>query len=185
MNDFLPLKSHSLFIDRDGVINSRIYGGYVTKIQEFHFLPGVFESFKIFNRVFDKIIVVTNQQGVGKGLMTLSDLEAIHSYMVDAIVKNGGRVDAIYYCTQLADRADNCRKPGKFMALKAKADYPAIEFTKSVMAGDSESDILFGKNSGMKTVLIGNEKLPESLKPDYHFNDLLSFAAKLEKEFFL
>jgi histidinol-phosphate phosphatase family protein len=182
MNDFAFLKSHSLFIDRDGVINRRIFGGYVTKISEFDFLPGVFESFRIFNRVFNKIIVVTNQQGVGKGLMTVSDLEKIHAFMTENIGKNGGRIDAVYYCTMLANIERNCRKPDKYMALEAKDDFPEINFSKSIMVGDSESDILFGKNSGMKTILIGDEKLSDGIVPDFRFPVLLDFAKRLEKE---
>ncbi len=181
MNDFVISKSHSLFIDRDGVINRRIFNGYVTRIDEFEFLPGVLESFEIFNGLFNKIIVVTNQQGVGKGLMSKNDLEKIHSYMIKEIENAGGRIDALFYCTDLKEKPENCRKPSIYMAQEAKRRFPDIDFSKSVMTGDSESDILFGKNAGMKTVLIGENILTENAFPDEVYPDLISFARSLKK----
>ena len=71
----------TLFLDRDGVINVRIIDGYVTKTEEFEFLPNVIEAFKIFKNKFKRIIVVTNQQGVGKGVMTIEDVISVHNYM--------------------------------------------------------------------------------------------------------
>ena len=75
----------TLFLDRDGVINVRIIDGYVTNIEDFEFLPNVIEAFKIFKDKFKRIIIVTNQQGVGKGIMTNEDVRNVHSYMVHEI----------------------------------------------------------------------------------------------------
>ncbi len=150
--------SWTLFLDRDGVINKRIFGGYVTNPSNFEFLPGVLESISTFAKVFGKIIVVTNQQGVGKGLMTESELNYLHNHMKSEILKNNGRIDSIYYCTDLAHSIDNCRKPSTKMAKKAQSEFPSINFSKSIMVGDSKSDIEFGKNSEMKTVFIGEAK---------------------------
>ena len=86
----------TLFLDRDGVINVRIIDGYVTKIEEFEFMPNVIEAFKIFKDKFKRIIVVTNQQGVGKGIMTNEDVERVHEYMIQQIENQGGRIDKIY-----------------------------------------------------------------------------------------
>ena len=68
----------TLFLDRDGVINVRIIDGYVTKIEEFEFLPNVIEALRIFKNKFKYIIVVTNQQGVGKGIMKFEDVEEVN-----------------------------------------------------------------------------------------------------------
>ncbi|NOY49807.1 MAG: HAD-IIIA family hydrolase [Chlorobi bacterium] len=145
--------SWCLFLDRDGVINKRIYGGYVTEWKKFRFQPGAQEALATFANKFKYIFVVTNQQGVGKGLMTISQLVELHSDMVSEIESKGGRITKIYFCTDLASLKDNCRKPSTVMAKKAKQDYPDIDFSKSVMIGDSESDIIFGKNAAMHTVL--------------------------------
>jgi len=163
--------SWTLFIDRDGVINKRIFGDYVKKTTDFHFEKGVFEFFKFANTHFHKIIVVTNQQGVGKGLMTLSELELIHDFMKNTIQINSGRIDRIYAATNLKNDNLDTRKPLPFMGLKAKKDFPTIDFTKSIMIGDTDSDILFGKKLGMKTILINSKELVTE-KPDFSVSTL-------------
>jgi D-glycero-D-manno-heptose 1,7-bisphosphate phosphatase len=167
----------TLFLDRDGVINKRPPGDYIKKWAEFEFLPGVREALKILAGKFDRIIVITNQQGIGKGLMTKEDLENIHANMKAAIAENGGRIDAVYYCPDLATDAYNCRKPSTFMAEQAKKDFPEIDFPKSMMVGDTLSDMEFGRNAGMKTVFINSDNsLLDPATYDYSFIDLLAFA---------
>lgn len=167
----------SLFLDRDGVINVRPYNDYVKNLSEFIFISGALEAFRIFAGLFGKTLVVTNQQGVGLGLMNQSILDEIHHFLGDQVAKNGGRVDRIYCCTDIKIKDKNCRKPSITMALQAKADFPAIDFSKSVMVGDTSSDIEFGRNAGMFCVLIGDEKT--SIEPDLQFDSLLSFAKYL------
>ena len=171
-------KSWTLFLDRDGVINVRLIDDYVKNINEFEFLPGVLEAFKIFSEKFGRIIIVTNQQGVGKGLMTLKDVDEVHSFMKKEIEAQKGRIDAIYVCPQLKSDPDNFRKPSPRMAYMAQHDFPEIDLEKSVMIGDSNSDIEFGKNAGMYTILIGDE--PVKCKPDSSFESLLEFAKILK-----
>lgn len=169
----------TLFLDRDGVINKRIFGGYVKNIEEWEFKPGVIDAINILSSIFKYVIVVTNQQGVGKGLMTEADLQVVHNHFISEVKRAGGRIDAIYYCTKLASDENNCRKPSNFMALKAKADFQDIDFSKSVMLGDSKSDILFGKNSAMKTVLhLSEEKV--DVEADMEVDSLISFAECLK-----
>ena len=167
-------KSWTLFLDRDGVINVRLIDDYVKNINEFEFLPGVIEAFKIFAEKFGPIIIVTNQQGVGKGLMTLQDVDNVHDFMKKEIDNQKGRIDAIYVCPQLKSDPNNFRKPSPRMAYMAQHDFPEIDFEKSVMIGDSNSDIEFGKNAGMYTILIGDE--PVKCKPDSKFESLIKFA---------
>ncbi|MBO5848738.1 MAG: HAD family hydrolase [Bacteroidales bacterium] len=167
----------TLFLDRDGVINVRIIDGYVTKTEEFEFLPNVIEAFKIFKNKFKRIIVVTNQQGVGKGVMTIEDVISVHNYMNQQIENQGGKIDKIYFCPQLKSVADNYRKPSPKMAFFAKDDFPEIDFSKSIMVGDMNSDIEFGKNAGMKTVFIGDNEL--KINPDSRYNSLYDFAKTL------
>lgn len=167
----------TLFLDRDGVINVRIIDGYVTKTEEFEFLPNVIEAFKIFKNKFKRIIVVTNQQGVGKGVMTIEDVISVHNYMNQQIENQGGKIDKIYFCPQLKSVKDNYRKPSPKMAFFAKDDFPEIDFSKSIMVGDMNSDIEFGKNAGMKTVFIGDNEL--KINPDSRYDSLYDFAKTL------
>lgn len=148
------MKGFTLFLDRDGVINDRLVGDYVLHRGDFRFMPGVLEALRFFAGYFGRIIVVTNQQGIGKGLMTEADIQDIHKFMLSEIRQAGGRVDAVYYCPDLQQKPDNCRKPGPAMAFQAQRDFPEIEFSESVMVGDSISDIDFGFLLGMRTVLI-------------------------------
>lgn len=147
--------SWTLFLDRDGVINERLPEDYVKTVSEFKFLPGVVESIAAFSKIVGKIIVVTNQQGISKGLMTKTDLEAIHQFFKNEIHQHGGRIDAIYVAPQLASENSIMRKPAIGMALQAQQDFPEIDFEKSIMVGDTLSDMEFGKRAGMKTIWIG------------------------------
>jgi histidinol-phosphate phosphatase family protein len=144
---------NTLFLDRDGIINRLRSNDYVKTWAEFEFLPDVFEALARWAKQFKYIIIVTNQRGVGKGLMTEKDLQEIHRKMISEIEKHEGRIDKIYHCTALDD-ADTNRKPNIGMALQAKRDFPDIDFGKSVMIGDSESDMQFAENAGMKGIKI-------------------------------
>lgn len=170
----------TLFLDRDGVINVRPYQDYVKKPSEFQFLPGVKDAIALLRKYFKYLIIVTNQQGIGKGLMTENVLVSIHNKMLLELERHNGKIDAIYFCGMLASQKNTCRKPEPFMALKAKEDFPDIEFTQSIMAGDTSSDILFGQNLGMKTIQIGEEQI--AIKANFLFPDLLSFAKSLDQK---
>jgi len=173
-------KEWTLFLDRDGVINRRIPGGYVTRWEDFVFLEGVQEAIGRLSKIFGTLIIVSNQQGVGKGLMSDLDLHDIDSTMRDAISKAGGRIDAAYYSPHLESIRHPDRKPGTGMAMQAKADFPHIDFEKCVMIGDTPADMEFGRKLGMVNVLIGKED-EDSAMADYRFDSLLSFAKAIEE----
>jgi D-glycero-D-manno-heptose 1,7-bisphosphate phosphatase len=164
----------TLFLDRDGVINTRIIGGYVTKINEFNFLPGVKDAISFFTSKFYKILVVTNQQGIAKGLMSECNLLEIHRYMLDELKKTNGIIDKCYFAPDIKSSYNKMRKPNSGMALAAKIDFPMINFNKSIMIGDTDSDILFGKNVGMKTVRIKTIE-PIHIEADITVNSLEEF----------
>ncbi|HEU4719400.1 MAG TPA: HAD family hydrolase [Bacteroidia bacterium] len=167
-------KSWTLFLDRDGVINVRFPGDYVKHVGEFGFLPGAKEAIARLSGIFGKIIVVTNQQGIGKGIYTEEDLASIHAHMVSEIEKAGGRIDAVYFAPHLESENSPMRKPGTGMAGQAKKDFPSIDFSRSVMIGDSASDMVFARNAGMKAVFIGTgENLPGN--PDFTCASLSDF----------
>jgi len=185
LKDLKTDKSWTLFLDRDGVINRKIENSYVLGWDDFVFIDGVKEAFRIFYKHFGRIIVVTNQQCIGKGLIRAWEIELIHNKMVDDIFKSGGKIDRVYYSSDVESNLllslpyeTVSRKPGTYMALKAKKEFPEIDFNKSLMAGDSYSDMLFGKRLGMKNILIGENKLV-----DPGINELVSFKYNNLKEF--
>jgi D-glycero-D-manno-heptose 1,7-bisphosphate phosphatase len=175
-------KDWTLFLDRDGVINVRLVDDYVKRWDEFVFLDEAIESIIALSGQFARVVVVTNQQGVGKGLMQEDDLKMIHSKMVKAIAQAGGKIDRVYYCTALAQEGAPCRKPNPGMALQAKHDFPEINFKKSLMVGDSLSDVRFGKNLGMTTVLVASDNKLAKKHPeltDFCFENLKALAGHL------
>jgi histidinol-phosphate phosphatase family protein len=180
--DTAPTQQNSgwtLFLDRDGVINHRLKDEYVRNIEQFRFIEGVTDALARLKDFFEPIIIVTNQQGIGKGLMTESDLAAIHRYMLDTITTGGGCIDAIYYCPAMDSENHPDRKPNTGMAQHAKLDYPELDFERAVMVGDSESDIIFGRTLGMKTVFISGAKpavFSATPPADMTFRDLASFT---------
>jgi len=175
-------KSWSLFLDRDGVINKKIEGDYVRTWSQFEFLPGVIEALKILRKIFGRIIIITNQRGIGRGLMTEEDLKLIHTKMCEVLGKNGIKIDKIYFCPHDYEKEEcNCRKPKGGMVLKAKLEFPDINLRKSVIIGDSESDIELGVNLGMIPVYITKE-VPNKLNinPILKFYSLWDFARCLK-----
>ena len=170
-------KSWTLFLDRDGVINEKLDNTYVKNWSEFSFLNGSLEAISKLSKVFGKIFIVTNQRGIGKGLMTEQDLIFIHTAMIDVINSNSGRIDKIYYCPEIRDVAF-CRKPNIGMAMKAKSDFPEINFEKSVIIGDSPSDIEFGERLKMKKVFIGEWKCQFIGSVDFICSNLLDASTK-------
>lgn len=170
----------SLFLDRDGVLNRRIPGSYITDPADFVPERGAMQALGLLNNHFQHIVVITNQAGIGKGLMQETDLQAIHQKMLALAAATGGRIDRIYFCPHLPTAGCACRKPATGMALQAKTDLPEIDFSTAWMVGDSLSDMLLGQVLGMTTVLISG-KFEEAgqlaaLEVDHRFESLLEFA---------
>ena len=175
-------KSWTLFLDRDGVINIEKDMDYINYWSEFTFYHGVLRAIAKLSHVFGRIVVVTNQKGVAKGLTNEVELGLIHGNMIKEIEAAGGRIDAVFYCPDMEDTSPN-RKPNPGMAYLAKAAFPEIDFSKSIMVGNNKSDLHFGRNAGMKTVYVRTTKpsavLPEGLA-DLDVEDLAGFAAGIE-----
>ncbi|MCO5232416.1 MAG: HAD-IIIA family hydrolase [Chitinophagales bacterium] len=169
----------TLFLDRDGVINKNIDGGYVLKWEDFEFYPGFLNSIKSLSEHFKYIIVITNQQCIGKGLLSHDELAEIHQQMKEVIQLNGGRIDAIYYAPDLKSATNLLRKPNIGMPLLAKNHFPDIDFRQSIILGDKDSDIELGRKLEMKTVWMKND-LYFSSKADYTIS---SFEELLEIKF--
>ena len=172
-------KNWTLFLDRDGVINKKIDNDYVKQWIEFEFIEGVLDALKFLNTLFGNIIVVTNQQGIGKKLYRKEDLEIIHKNMLYEIAYHGGKIDKVYFSPYLKSENHPYRKPGIGMALKAKEDISTINFKQSIMVGDSMSDMEFGRNAGMKTIYI-SEEITENDKIDFNFKSLNEIVISLQ-----
>jgi len=171
----------TVFLDRDGVINYEKENNYILNWDEFEFYPGVTDAIRILSNRFDKVVVVSNQRGVGRGLMTEEDLLDIHRRMTLEIMEDGGRIDKIYYC--MATEPNHfCRKPNPGMALQAARDFPSIDFSKSLMVGNKSSDMEFGRNAGTYTIYLKTTH-PEQRLPhpdiDLAFDSLIDFAKAL------
>jgi len=183
---FKPDKSWTLFLDRDGVINKRKMDEYVLKPEELILEDRVPLSLAILRNFFSTLVVVTNQQGIGKGLMTEDDLSAIHEKMIREIELSGGKIDKIYFCPALKQDHSFYRKPSPGMGLLARKDFPEINFKKSVMVGDTISDMLFGKRLKMKTVFIGTDQkiISENFNIiDWAFPTLIQFAEYIQNQY--
>jgi D-glycero-D-manno-heptose 1,7-bisphosphate phosphatase len=181
MSQFLIDKDWTLFLDRDGVINHEQHLGYVNTWDDFTFYPGVKEAIKICARHFKYIIIITNQRGVGKGITILENLAIIHQKMKEEIAVSGGRIDAIYFCGDIDGLSPN-RKPQTGMAMQAKQDFIDIDFTKSIMVGNTMSDMEFGRNLGAKTVFLPTTIAatnPPDNRIDVVYPSLLEFAQSL------
>lgn len=146
----------ALFLDRDGVINERIVGGYVRTPAEFVLLPDVLPILRAAQTSGRVLVLITNQQGVGKGLMTNEDLTRVHEHMQHVLQDRlGFGLDAIYACTSLASANDPRRKPSPGMLLEAIRDLD-LDPAASVFLGDSVSDAQAGRAAGIRTVLVGD-----------------------------
>jgi histidinol-phosphate phosphatase family protein len=164
--------SWTLFLDRDGVINERIWNGYVLNYSEFKFREKTLDALSQFSNIFNHIFIVTNQQCVGKGLITELDLLQIHDQMILDINLNSGKITEIYSALELKNSEPFRRKPNIKIALEAQSKYPEINFSKSIMIGDTDSDIEFGKKLGMMTIRIISEE-KNNVKADLEVSDLL------------
>jgi len=179
-------KSWTLFLDRDGVINKKIENDYVRNWEQFELLPNVIEALKILNDIFGRIIIVTNQRGIGRGLMTEEDLKNIHRKMLKVFAENGIKIDKIYYCPHDYEKEKcNCRKPNIGMALQAKKDFPDIDFKKSIMIGDSLSDMEFGYNLEIFCVHIKSKYTYNKNFSDkfYSLESLFDFAKMIKENY--
>jgi len=142
----------AIFLDRDGVINEN-RSDYVRGWSDFVFLPGALEALRILAQTDARIIIVTNQSAVGRGLIRHDTVEEIHRRMLSWIAVHGGRVDTIYWCPHHPDKGCDCRKPKPGLALQAALTF-GLALNESYVVGDAASDILMGQQLGCQTILV-------------------------------
>jgi D-glycero-D-manno-heptose 1,7-bisphosphate phosphatase len=151
----MPAMPRYVLLDRDGVINQRIVGGYVTCWEQFIFLPGALQALRLLTEKNFQLIVVSNQAGVGKGLMTAADLQEITCKFVKEAEAHGGRICSVYYCNHRAEDNCPCRKPKPGLLLKAQAEHH-FTFADTFLIGDSESDLLAAHAVGCPAIMVSN-----------------------------
>ncbi|MBK9270678.1 MAG: HAD-IIIA family hydrolase [Saprospiraceae bacterium] len=175
----------NLFLDRDGVINVLRPNDYVKNFEEFRFRDEVLEELHLIAPGFEKIFVVTNQAGIGKGLMTEVDLQNIHDVMEEILEFFGVRFARIYHCPHTKELDCICRKPKAGMLDQAKMDFPDMLFAESLIIGDSNTDMLMGRSRGMKTVALGSNFSDEQGNPtqDHVVESLKEFRENILAQF--
>ena len=146
----------TLFLDRDGVINKKLEGRYVTNFDEFVFIKNSDIAIRKLHKIFRRILIVTNQQGIGKGIMTEDDLNLLHLQMQRKLSVDFDLIDKIYFCPCLEVDNCNCRKPKTGMLENAKLDFPDMKIEDSFLVGDSDSDIIAGKKFGLSTIKVSS-----------------------------
>jgi D-glycero-D-manno-heptose 1,7-bisphosphate phosphatase len=147
------LRRPAIFLDRDGVINERIVDGYVTNWQEFRFVEGALSVLRDLARLRLPILVISNQSGVGKGLVSRSSLRQITERFVAAMERRGARIDGVYYCPHRTEEGCPCRKPKPGLLLAAARDW-RIDLGASVMIGDAITDVQAAQAAGCRGILV-------------------------------
>jgi D-glycero-D-manno-heptose 1,7-bisphosphate phosphatase len=161
-----------VFLDRDGVINQRLIGDYVKQWSAFRFIPYAKRAIQKLTEAGYQIHIVSNQQGVGKELMTKKELDSVTNRMLAEIKQSGGKITSVTYCTHTEADKCACRKPKPGLLLCTAKKYK-IKTSKCWMVGDGERDIIAGAAVGCKTILIGNCH-SKTTKPDYRVPSLLA-----------
>jgi D-glycero-D-manno-heptose 1,7-bisphosphate phosphatase len=159
----MKASAETVFLDRDGVINHKAPDGqYVTRWEEFAFLPGAKDALRLIKRHGYRVIVVTNQRGIARRLMTEQNLQQIHAQMLTELTQAGVSIDALYYCPHEVGQC-LCRKPQTGLFWRAKGDFPDINFACSLLIGDSLSDMEAGVQLGCRNLLIAGPSRVQSL----------------------
>lgn len=174
-------KNWCLFLDRDGTLNKRIPGGYVTGPEELELLDGVAESVAKLRYWAPQIVVLTNQQGIGKGIMEIAQVDEVHTRLEELLAEGGGFLDSIIHCPHLTSEGCFCRKPEPGMALAWLAKNSHIDPSLSIMVGDSSSDVdmaerLTAEVGGCQGILVGQ---PVTELDPHRFDSLPDFVAQL------
>jgi len=143
----------TVFLDRDGVINKNSENDYVKTWDEFRFIPKAKEAIRALTDAHWDTIIISNQAGVGKGVMSAQAVEEINTRMIDEIERGGGEVKAVYYCPHRQDEGCECRKPKPGMLLRAACEH-LIEVSESYLIGDKITDIQAGAQVGCTTILV-------------------------------
>lgn len=181
-----------IFLDRDGTITEE--KDFISKVEEIKFLPGSKEALKILQGLGYKLVIVSNQSGVAREIITVEQVEKVNSFILKELEKDGIKIEGIYYCPHHPDENCDCRKPRTGLIRAALQDHQ-LKLKGAWVIGDKLSDVLLGKNIKEKSILVltgygqGTKQKIESYsngsdwqKPDYTAKDLLEAASFIKSE---
>lgn len=174
-------KNVAVFLDRDGTINEEV--GYLDSLDKLSIFPAAFDAVRIINEVGMKVVVVTNQSGVARGLFDETFVEMVHGRMTNLFQEQGARIDRFYYCPHHPTEGAypyrvvcDCRKPKPGMLLKASVELD-IDLSASYVVGDTTRDIELARRCGATGILVrtgyGKDMIVSELKPAFVADDIL------------
>lgn len=171
MSQVKPPPRRALFLDRDGTI-TQDKGGYTYRVQDLAWLPGAPEAIAAANAAGWRVIVVTNQSGIGRGLFSLADMHIFHAAMSEDLVRHNARIDAFYFCPYHQDAVEPVyrvanhpdRKPNPGMLLRAIEDY-SLDPATSLMVGDLDTDLQAARSAGVPAILADGTNLKVLIAP--------------------
>lgn len=166
-----------VFFDRDGIVNQSPGPGYVERVADFHLLPEFPPALRVVRQKGYAAVLITNQRGVGKGIMTQATLDEIHACMAAGLARHGLALDAVYACSEL-DRGHPRLKPQPGMLLEAAEDH-GLDLARSWMVGDNEKDVQAGKAAGCRTILVREGQEPTVA--DYRLSRMADLAGFLKE----
>jgi D-glycero-D-manno-heptose 1,7-bisphosphate phosphatase len=171
------LDGRVVILDRDGTIVADRH--YLSEPEQLEFLAGAVDGLRAMQERGHRLIVVTNQSGVGRGLFTIEQMNAVHERLRTMVSAVGIRIDGIYACPHSPDAGCGCRKPEPGLVAQAAAEL-RFDPRHAVVIGDKDSDVELGKRIGAITILIGAERRgAPSPTPDFVVADLLQASAEI------
>lgn len=181
-----------VFLDRDGTITEERDFAY--KIEDIKFIPGSREALKTLQDLGYSLVMVSNQSGIARGIMTVEQVEKVNDFILTELEKEGIKIEGIYYCPHHPDENCDCRKPGTGLIRRALQDH-SLSLKNAWVIGDKLSDVLLGKNIKGKSILVltgygedtkrkivSGSEVPEWNKPDYIARNLLDAASFIKSE---
>lgn len=172
--------NRAVFLDRDGVINQKAPSedAYITRWEEIHILPGVADGIALLNRANLRVIVVSNQRCVAKGLITSTQIESMHQRMCSDLAILGAKIDAVYYCPHEEQPPCGCRKPQPGMLFAAAHEHE-LDLPSSWMIGDSQKDVEAGRKAGCRTARIAESSINVEGNADVLVGSLLEAVQQI------
>ena len=159
------MRTKTIFLDRDGVINKEV--NYLHKIDDFEFIYGIFDACIYFQKLGYKIVIITNQSGISRGYYTEKQYQIVTKWMLNEFLNNQIQILDIFHCPHSPEANCNCRKPNPGMLLDAKSKHN-IDMKKSWMIGDKENDIIAANKSGITNTIL--------VKSGHQINEISSNA---------
>jgi lipopolysaccharide heptosyltransferase II len=181
-------RQKAIFLDRDGTLIQD--KNFISKVEDVEFIPGSIKAVKIFKDMGYKVVIVSNQSGIGRGILTREIVDKINEYMLDQLKKDNLDIDGVYYCPHIPDDNCECRKPNLKMVNQASSRLN-LNLKNSWAIGDKLSDVMLGQNMGGKGVLVltgfGKRELQKikdksNIKPDFVVENLLEAAVLIQKD---